>query len=47
MNKNDLIGVVADTASITKAQAGEAEGAEKPDDGVVDAEFEEVEDEHK
>ena len=24
MNKNDLIGVVADTASITKAQAGEA-----------------------
>lgn len=24
MNKNDLIGVVADTANITKAQAGEA-----------------------
>ena len=24
MNKNDLIGVVADGASITKAQAGEA-----------------------
>ena len=24
MNKNDLIGVVADTASLTKAQAGEA-----------------------
>ncbi|MEO8757683.1 MAG: HU family DNA-binding protein [Devosia sp.] len=24
MNKNDLIGVVADSASITKAQAGEA-----------------------
>jgi DNA-binding protein HU-beta len=24
MNKNDLIGVIADTASLTKAQAGEA-----------------------
>jgi molecular chaperone DnaK len=31
-----------------KAQAGEGEPSEaKPDDGVVDAEFEEVEDEHK
>jgi molecular chaperone DnaK len=31
-----------------KAQAGEAEGgAEKPDDGVVDAEFEEVDEGHK
>jgi molecular chaperone DnaK len=31
-----------------KAQSGEAEGGEaKPDDGVVDAEFEEVDDSHK